>query len=905
MDRLFRVVTERPGAVIAAVAALTLLAFSQIVDFRSGEIRLFVDPSVDSMLPRDDDDRRFYDRARLIFGSDETVMVGLVADDVFTPPRLLAIQRMTTRIESLEGVHHVVSLANALWVHGSDGELHVETFFGDVPEQPAELAALRRAVFDNPVYAGNLVAHDGRATALVVYLHDMPEREFYARGIDPSIRAIAEEERGDAATWISGGAHVKAETTRTVLEDLQLVVPLATLAMTVIAWGSFRSPRGVIVPMTTVGIALVWTLGVAAAYGSDFNLVTVVVPSLILVVGFAYAVHVLSEYYEALEHSETPVLQALRDVWLPVTLTALTTAAGFASLATSRLDAIRQFAVYSALGTLLTLVVTLTWAPALLQCLPRPRVSAARGARSLGSAFGRLARFDLRWRSAILLVGVGVAGLAGWGTSRIRVSTEVINNFREGSALRRDFDAVNETLEGANAFHVILETPEVDGFKEPANLAEMQRLQKWLESQPEIGGTTSLVDHVMLIHRAFQGDDPAALRIPDSRRMVSQLLFFGGNEELERFVDSQYQSASILVRARVSDSGAVSSLLDRIDAHLAELPAPLVGRATGNAVLLARTADDIAFGQAISLLAAFAIIYVILALLFTSLRIGLYALLPNILPVLVYFGILGWTGVTLNTTTGLVACLVLGIAVDDTIHFLARFNREAKRVADEERGVVEALRTVGPPVTYTSLALCAGFLVLVFSQLRSQVDFGVLAAVTLGFAWLVDVTFTPALAARMRIVTLWDVLSLDLGDDPHRSIPLFRGLRKTQARIVALMTSLQSYPGGHHLLEMGAEGDEMFVVIDGSLAVSVPGADGRLHVSTVRRGDVLGEVALLRGRRPTDVHTETDVRLLRFTNDDLVHLQRRYPRTGAQVYRNLSRILADRVANIAPAAPSA
>ncbi len=902
MERLLRVVIDHPIWVIAAVAGLTLLAASRIVDFRSGEIQIFVDPSVDSMLPRDDDDRRFYDRARRIFGSDETVMVGLVADDVFTPERLGAIARMTERIEEIEGVHHVLSLANALWVHGTDGELHVGPFYDEVPGTAEASAAVRRAVFDNPVYAGNLVGRDGRATALIVYLHDMPEREFYQRGIDPRVRAIAEEESGDISIWVSGGAHVKAETTRTVLEDLQVVVPLATLAMTLIAFWSFRSLRGVIVPMTTIGIALAWTLGVAAAYGSDFNLVTVVVPSLILVVGFAYAVHVLSGYYDALAHSETPALQALRDEWLPVVLTGLTTAAGFASLATSRLDAIRQFAVYSALGALFTTVVALTWAPALLQCLPRPEPRLAGDvSRRLGTVFERLARFDLRRRRIIVLVGFGVALLAAWGTTRIQISTEVIGNFREDSRLRRDFDALNETLEGANAFHVVLEAPDVDAFKEPANLLAMQRLQSWLEAQPEIGGTTSLVDHVMLIHRAFRGDDPAALSIPDSRRLVAQLLFFGGNEELERFVDSQYQTVSVLVRARVSDSGHVSALLDRIDAHLATLPQPLVGRTTGNAVLLARTADDIALGQALSLATAFAIIYVILALLFTSLRVGLYALVPNALPVLVYFGVLGWSGVTLNTTTGLVACLVLGIAVDDTIHFLARFSRTAKRAADEERGVIEALRSVGPPVTYTSLALCVGFLVLIFSQLRSQVDFGVLAASTLAFAWLVDVTFTPALAARMRIVTLWDVLSLDLGEDPHHSIPLFAGLRKTQARIVALMTSLQSFPRGHHLIEIGAEGDEMFVVIDGTLALSVPAADGRLQLSTAVRGDVLGEVALLRGRRTADVHAETDVRLMRFTNEDLARLQRRYPRTGAQVYRNLSRILADRVANTAPA----
>jgi hypothetical protein len=297
----------------------------------------------------------------------------------------------------------------------------------------------------------------------------------------------------------------------------------------------------------------------------------------------------------------------------------------------------------------------------------------------------------------------------------------------------------------------------------------------------------------------------------------------------------------------------------------------------------------------VSLALAFFIIYGVLCLLFMSFRVGLLALIPNILPVLVYFGTLGFTGVTLNTTTGLVACLVLGIAVDDTIHFLARFNTAAKRLADERKGVSEALWTVGRPVTYTSAALCLGFLAIATSDLANQREFGALAAFTLGFAWLVDVVFTPALAARMRVVTLWDVLSLDLGEDPQSSIPLFRGLTKHQARIAALMTSLRRFPRGHALFHTGDEGDDMFVVIHGKMEVALPAKTGVVRVS-LERGDAVGEVGLFHGRRTADVETVSEVTLLRLTLPNLERLRRRYPRIGAQIYRNLSYVLADRMA---------
>ena len=209
--------------------------------------------------------------------------------------------------------------------------------------------------------------------------------------------------------------------------------------------------------------------------------------------------------------------------------------------------------------------------------------------------------------------------------------------------------------------------------------------------------------------------------------------------------------------------------------------------------------------------------------------------------------------------------------------------------------MVEALWTVGRPVTYTSAALCLGFLAIGTSTLQNQREFGVLAAFTLGVAWLVDIVFTPALAARMRVVTLWDVLTLDLGEIPQKAIPLFQGMSQSQARIAALMTSILHYPAGHELTRTGEEADDMFVVIDGRLSVTVPAKDGSLEVP-LGRGDVVGEVGLFHGKRSADVRVAEPATLLRLTHENLARLQKRYPRIGAQIYRNLNHVLADRLA---------
>jgi CRP-like cAMP-binding protein len=166
-----------------------------------------------------------------------------------------------------------------------------------------------------------------------------------------------------------------------------------------------------------------------------------------------------------------------------------------------------------------------------------------------------------------------------------------------------------------------------------------------------------------------------------------------------------------------------------------------------------------------------------------------------------------------------------------------------------------------------------------------------LAAITLAFAWLVDITFTPAMAARMRVVTLWDILALDLGPEPQRAIPLFSGLRETQARVVTLLGRLQYIHKGHQVTAFGAEGDVMYIVIEGEVELTVPRDGETVALQTARRGDTFGEGAVFHGRRIADAHALCDSRLLLFSEEDLGHLRDQYPRIATRVYHNLSRIL--------------
>jgi len=928
-----RWITGHARLVLLACAVLTLAAVAEIVDLRTGRPRLQLDTSIEQMLPSGDESRAFYDRARKLFGNDETLLLVVHRPGgIFTTDVLAGIATLSERVEEVSGVASVLSLSTAPNVEGVDDELLISPLFETPPRDAAELERIQGKAFGNPLFVGSLVNATGDTTSLVIQLLDISEADFTRlhlvdilpdwatrrlgitppppdqRAIDHQIQALAAETFGpDVKIWLVGSAHIKAETTRTLIDDLLLTIPLAFLLIAVVAMVSFRTARGVLLPVSAIAIAVVWTLGVMVAIDPQLNIITISVPMLLIVIGFAYALHVVSCYYHAVEEGPgaegSPAARGLHTVLLPTFLTTATTVAGFFSLVTHPLAAIRQFGLYGGIGVAIAGIVAITFVAALLEVLRVPAPHGIRehdGVSESASPFdrllARLGEFDCRHAIPIFGVVIALSVFSGIGIPRIQVNSTMVSNFPEDSDVRRAVQAVNEHLGGAGQLNIVLESDYPKGFTEPSILKQLEDLQRWLAEQPSVTGSTSILDYIKLIHRGFNGNRPEEYRIPASRNLVTQLLFFGASDETKRFVDSQYQIANVLVRTTALDSADLGAVVKRIEGRLGELQPPLRGRVTGNLVLISKTNDEIAYGQAVSVTSAFVSIFAIMALLFMSVRMGLIAMIPNVFPVLLYFGVLGWTGITLNVTTGLVASIVLGIAVDDTIHFLSNFNRFARERASEWEGVKATLVHVGRPVTYATLALAAGFGVLAFSDLRQQAEFGWLAAATILCCGVADLTFNPALTSRIRIVTLWDVLTLDLGENPHEAIPVFKGMSKWQARIVALMTEIAERKQGERLIQSGAKSDGMYVVIDGELRSSVKRDGVVVPLNRHGRGDVLGEVGLFRGERTADVDCETPVRALRFDQANLARLQRRYPRTASKLLHNLSEVLADRLA---------
>ena len=897
-------VARHPYLMLVLGFALAAGAVLLCVDPRTGQPRFKVDPSAEALLPAQNADRAVLAKVRQTFGDDDPVIVSLrLEPSVFTAQNLEKIAQLTQRMKQLPGVSAVFSLATAPNLMASGDELSITSFTEQARADPTQVAQFPAQLAANPLYRGTLVSPDGHSAAFALSFGDNDPGRYAALDLNRQIRAAAAELAPGSEVRITGTLPVRAATAAALAHTLAFTVPAVFGLVALLLLATYRSLRATLSALLAVGMALALTVATAVLLRIEFNLVTAIVPPLVLTIGLSYTIHLLSAFF--LSQQMAPDLDArARTEWVMnriatgLSLSGATTIVGFLSLMLNPLPAIRSFALLASIGTAYVGLITLIFMPPLLNLLGCSR-RAQPVAEQMFARWGvRLANFDTRWRAQIIAVALVLIPIDIYFASHIRTGTEFIQSFGEHSPVRQDFEAINRTFNGANLVTIYVDSHVNDALTDPVQIKPLEQLEDWLRQQPEVGAVVSYIDHLKLLNQALNQNDPAYFAVPDSAAAVKQLLVFAGGDTIQRVVDPRFRSAVISVRINVDGSIAIGDFLKRLDEKLDALPPPLQAQATGSTVIATRAVSAIASGHLLSILIATFAIWALLSVMFTSMRAGFIATLPNIVPVSVYFGTLGLLHISLNPTTSLIACIVLGIAVNDTVHFLARFNDDAREQGGEAGAIRSALSAVLRPITLATAALCLGFLVFTGSELRNQVQFGALAAWTLFCAWIADMTLTPALGSRLRIVTLWDMLRLDLGRSPQHTIPLLSGLSLRQARLFALMSRMEQVAPGARIIQEGDLARDVFVVIDGTVEVVIDRHGERKVLSSLGRGAVMGEAGYFGQRRTASIDALSAVRLLRFDSQDLERLRVRYPAIAATIFRNLNRIQAERIARM-------
>jgi hydrophobe/amphiphile efflux-3 (HAE3) family protein len=908
MDAAYRAIIRFPWLVLVVVAVVTVV-------LGSGAAHLRVDSSVSTLLPRDDPGQQLYAQVVERFGNDEIDIIGVLSSDVLSAATLEKIRTVTTRAEAIEGVAYVISLTN---VRDPIADvLNPPLLIPEIPKTPEERDRLRARIKDNPLFAGNLISPDTRGAAINVFFEDAARSEDDTRRIDAELEALLAEVQGNGPErfYLTGLSHLKVKGLALMRRDLAVLTPASLLLVVVILFFSFGTRRGVVLPLLCVMVGVTWTMGVMGWLGEPISLGTLVLPTLLIVIGSSYATHVVARYYLELETptgTEHPVHRALRQAGLPVFISGLATLIGFSALLVNSIQAVRALGLYAVIGITFLFLLAMTLVPALLVVMPERRYRAREGEHGrLAEWLAKLAQIDIRRRRLIFVAAAIAVGISAAAIPRIQADTNFLAYFPQDSPIRFAHTAISSRVAGALPFYVVVGTGEPGSMIDIRALRDLRELQRYLESIPGVARTVAFTDYLDLLDKGLrasgdivideQGNAVAPDQVKsfweDPNRLSEVLTLVKQNvDAFESVISKDLGQANVLVRTRFETSTEIADAVVRIRAWAEQHPG-MPAEPTGSIILLNGTTDDVVWGQVKSITVALVVIFIVMSLLFLSAKVGFIAMLTNIVPVMLFFGILGWSDIMLNIGTSIIAAIALGIAVDNTIHYMVRFNRELQITHDEHRSLSAALSTVGRPIVYTSVALTLGFLVMRLSDFVPIRDFGILSAATMLAALATNVVLLPALLAQTRIVTLWDLLFVKLGKDPHKTVRLFRGLRRAQARIAVLLGRLQTVPAGEAAVRQGELGEAMYVIIKGRADVVVHGSDGRRRlVHQLERGDVFGEMGLVRrAQRTADIVAVEDLELLVVDERFLERLQRRYPRIAATVFLNLTRILSDAV----------
>ena len=842
------------------------------------------------------------------FGAEQSVIIYLRAEDLWTRERLVQLQQLGFALEDTPEISSVSTILSTTNIRDKGDYVDAGPLATIVTVGQEQIDIMRADALYSPIMARNYISTDGLATAINLSYVSRPEDpEFELRMFDIIESHLAPLRDDFEVIFQLGGPRLNVEIDRGLNQDLRDLIPISVVILVVVITVFLRTFRVIPIPLVTAGLSVLWTLGFMAAMDIPITLLTAMVPVLIIVIGSVEDVHLVASYLEGLDDEKEglrsrAVAHMARHVGLPVLITSLTTAIGFAANVITEIPLIFEFAIASAFAMVANLVVTVLAVPLLLHWIGPPSSNLAPKAGMPGGVTGLIVRAVefAGERAPMVVIGVTVVILAVVGSfaTDIKVNNDPLSYFPDEHPFVHDAHKVHEDLAGLQVFSVIMTAPTAEYFRSTAGVKKVDAVQKLLDNQGLYDKTISLSTLMSLMHQEFNAGDTRFFRIPDSQDDLDMYFSTLTRGDLESFVTEDSRTARISIRHNVTDSVRLNAAVD----ELREVLPTVIGEDievafTGKNLMVNRAAESLMSGQISSLLLILTIIFVLFSVLYTSWLAGLLALVPNLIPIVLNFGLMGYLGVPLNPGTAMVAAIAIGVAVDDTIHLMTRFGTESKQYVDEVDAVRATVRGEAIPIVSTSLALALGFGALSMSSFSIVAQFGLLAATTMLYAATADLLIMPILLRHLRLATVWDIVALELDRDVLVKCPLFQGMSQFDVKKVVVLSNIQQFQPGEPIIEQGTVSRGMFVVLQGVEDVSIQQGDINLNIDEIGPGDIVGEIGFSGSdvERTASVTAREPMAVVRLDAEGAHKGLRFYPRIAARLHQNISNILGARL----------
>ena len=725
------------------------------------------DTTSDAFIPRDNPARLYREEVKEIFGLADPIVIGVFhdgPDGIFTPEGLQLVEQLTLQLQDIPNIDpdRVVSLATENNIEGTDYGMAVEPFYEPYPSSRAAAQTIWRKVQDFPLYLGSLVASDGKATLIVAEVMDEREAENTYLIVEALVNSTELPE--GISLHVAGEASITGYLGSYIDSDARRLNPMAGLIITIILFLAFRTLAGALLPNLIVVATVIGTVGAMAAAGVSFFVITNAMPVVLIGIAVADSIHIFSAYYETVARNpqveaKDAVVTAMLEMARPITLTSLTTIAGFLGLYISSLQPPMQFmGIFTALGVAIAWLYSMTFLPAAMSFLPVKESKALRRTRSGNLAsrwvdkLGRNVVYHPRLvvGFCLLLIAVGIVGALN-----VEVNDRRIESFNEQEAVFQADKKINEHFDGTNVLDIVVETDRSEGLFNPRYLKKIEAFQTKIESYAKVGGTTSVVDYLKQMNRSINEGKPEAYRLVDQEDLNAQLFLLystsGDPTDFEEEIDYDYQRANIRVNLKGPDHKDMKPIVAGIQTYIdQEFNEPgLKATLSGRSMVTFEWVSAVGESHFRSVLVSVLLVLGMASLVFRSLVGGLLSLAPVAISILCVYAVMSSFDIAIGLGTSMFASVAIGLGVDFAIHSIDRI-RAIYRTDQSDDAMLLLFPSTGRALLFNLFAIALGFGVLTTSEVVPLMRFGAIVAISVCTAFIFSLTFLPALILLIK-----------------------------------------------------------------------------------------------------------------------------------------------------------
>ena len=739
---------DHPRITLFTLALVTVIFGSFLKDLR-------LEFSIEQLFTQDDPRvERFLQFRDEFSGVDNILFLIYESNNPFSKENLDKNRQLIESLETIDGVESVTSLTN-LELFTEGGDYLLQPVYERIPYDTDSLLMAKKTIMQSELVRNYIISADGKMASIMIEI-DSDYNDYDGRK-----RILSEIDQFQMVVdwkWHQAGLPViRTRYVQYMIQDnIRFLFPVA-LVISILLALLFRSFAGVLLPLIVIGLTIIWTVGLMAKMGIDINIISYMIPTLLMIISVSDSVHFMVKYFQALHefgHRREALFQTIKKIGTALMLTSVTTAVGFGALSFVNIKIVSEFGIFTAIGVFFAFIISILFLPSMFMLMKQTaddkliiynvgvRVKVVQKISTLVRAYPK----------HIIISWCFIACIGTWGAVKINPHSKLLEDLRPGNKLLDDMKVAENRMGAILPVEIILEIMNDGPYEDIQDVEVMQFLDRvgaFMSAIPEIGKVMSVTQYIKEIHQAMNDGDPAFYHVPNSRNLISQYMLLY-ESEFETFFNLDYTKLRIAAQIKDIDSRRSAEIEEEINNFImANAPSGVKAEVTGTAFIALRTNNYLVRNLAGSFFIAFIVVTLLMAILFRSVKMALISVVPNIIPMMMMAAVMGFFQVSLRPSTAMTFAIAFGIAVDDTLHYLTRYRMELSDRHYQKANDATMMST-GVAMMSTTAILVSGFMVLTLSEFTFSIQFGILSSITILSALIGDLTFLPALLSQVK-----------------------------------------------------------------------------------------------------------------------------------------------------------